>query len=216
MNWKSTVENWQSTLKFNSEIGGDSRVLLIEEPASIIEIKSLEESIGIPLPNELKETLLSFSKKVEFSWFLPDDFSLPEPFDEIFCGGCHWSLDWIAQFNKEKDGWVQEVFPNQEDPYDKVWHQTLAFQEVGNGDYLAIDLRNPNSQPVVYLSHDDGEGHGYVLGENFTDFIFRWSKIGCPGAEDWQWLPFTNSPQSYIDPNCENAQQWKKTIKIEV
>ena len=32
--------------------------------------------------------------------------------------------------------------------------------EVGNGDFIAFDLKEyPQKAPIVYLSHDDGEGH---------------------------------------------------------
>ncbi len=69
-------------------------------------------------------------------------------------------------------------------PYNVVWHGKLAFHDVPSGDQLAFDLNEP-SNPVVYLSHDDGEGHGYRLGNDFIDFVERWSMVGCTGPEDW-------------------------------
>lgn len=50
------------------------------------------------------------------------------------------------------------------DDYDKVWYRKLPFLEVGKGDFVAIDIGSDDAEPVVYLSHDDGEGHGYILG----------------------------------------------------
>lgn len=42
---------------------------------------------------------------------------------------------------------------------------------MGNGDYLAFDLNHSNDAPIVYLSHDDGDGHGYKIANNFIEFI---------------------------------------------
>lgn len=87
--------------------------------------------------------------------------------------------------------------------------------EVGNGDFIAFDLKEyPQKAPIVYLSHDDGEGHGYVLGEDFIDFMDRWTNIGCPGLEDRQILPFVDSPTSGINPDGKNAMEWKKLIGL--
>lgn len=39
----------------------------------------------------------------------------------------------------------------------------LGFMNVPNGDVIAFDMKESEINPsVVYLSHDDGEGHGYI------------------------------------------------------
>lgn len=90
------------------------------------------------------------------------------------------------------------MFPNANDPYDVVWHNKAAFYDVGNGDYLAFDLAEAQHGSVVYLSHDDGQGHGYVLAADFADLLERWVPIACTGGEDWQWLPFTAAPTTLL------------------
>ncbi len=82
--------------------------------------------------------------------------------------------------------------------------------EVGNGDLLAFNEK----EQVIYLSHDDGDGHGYVLANSFNELLDNWSKLGCPGAEDWQWIPFTNEMKTPIDPDCKNVIKWKSLIGI--
>lgn len=57
----------------------------------------------------------------------------------------------------------------------------------------------------MYRSHDDGEEHGYVMADGFTDLLERWIPPGCPDGEDWQRLPCTNGKATLIDPNCHNA-----------
>ena len=143
-----------------------------------------------------------------------DEFELPEELDGIFSGNLHWGTKFIVDFNKDKDGWIKEVFPNPNDDYDKIWHNKFVFQEVGNGDYLGIDMNDDNYGKVVYLSHDDGEGHGYIMANNFEELLNNWSKIGFVGAEDWQWLPFVENSNSGILPDCSNARKWKELIEL--
>lgn len=87
---------------------------------------------------------------------------------------------------------------------------------VPNGDYIAFDLCSSLEAPVVYLSHDGGEGHGYVLGNSFQEFIEQWSLLGCPGNEDWQMMPFISSPTSGLEPYGENAEHWREWFGLYV
>ena len=111
---------------------------------------------------------------------------------------------------------MSTVFPKPDDPDDCVWHNKLGFLEVGNGDMLALDLAPTSSGRVLYLSHDDGEGHGYSLGHDFADFVGRWSELGCPGAEDWQWLPFTQDKNGPLEPNGPRAAEWRGIFGMSV
>ena len=156
--------------------------------------------------------MLEFSAHFELTWFLPD--GAVSPFKEIFCGTVSWSLDRVLELDAAKQRWIDEVFPNENDAYDRVWHHKLAVSEVGNGDYLALDLKKPNA-PLTYLSHDDGEGHGYVLGVSFEDAVDRWLRLGGVGAEDWQWLPFVSGPDSGLDPEGANAMRWRSWFGID-
>ena len=97
--------------------------------------------------------------------------------------------------------------------YDKIRKEIFLpfYFEVGNGDYLAIELEKENYGKIVYLSHDGGDGHGYYLANNFKELLTNWSKVGCVGGEDWQWLTFYRSGVG-IDPSCENAKLWADFI----
>ena len=110
-------------------------------------------------------------------------------------------------------GWVSECFSNPDDSYDVVWHNRFPIIDIINGDMIAIDLASPEGA-IVYLSHDDGEGHGYILGTNFEDFIERHSLIGYPGYEEWLLTPF--APEKILDPQCENAIAWRKWFGLEI
>ena len=48
----------------------------------------------------------------------------------------------------------------------------MGFMNVPNGDVIAFDMKESEINPsVVYLSHDDGEGHGYILGKDFNTYL---------------------------------------------
>lgn len=202
-------------LEVLSHAGYDVHPLVFLPPATVSQVEEVERSLGFALPPSFRDTLLDLSAHVEFRWFAPENKRFPKPFDSNFCGDLHWSLGDMLQLKGAGDGWIEAVFPNPEDPYDAVWHNKLPFYDVGNGDYLAIDLDRSAYEQVVYLSHDDGQGHGFVLAENFQQLLHRWVPLACPGGEDWQWLPFTSGRTSFLDPGCANAQRWRSLIGID-
>lgn len=207
------VRRWEATLAACRQLAGDARELRIGPPATKAEVEAVEHELGRELPPEFRRVLTEFSADVELRWFLPDGFPLPQPLREIFSGECWWRLSLLVDMEAGRKGWVDSCFPNPDDAYDRVWHGKLGFLEVGNGDLLSLDVAaSPAS--VVYLSHDDGEGHGYHLGSDFIDFIDRWSLLGCPGGEDWQMLPFISGPTSGLNPDGPNAVLWRETLGV--
>ncbi|MFJ5789446.1 SMI1/KNR4 family protein [Lysinibacillus sp. NPDC093197] len=198
-------------------IGGDVSQVMVGAPASSQQIAECENQLGFQLPESFKKVLLEFSSTCNLRWVFPDDYQLDDELDGIFSGMLHWDLGLLKELNDDKNGWVTEVFSNPNNEYDKVWHHTLAFYEVGNGDYFAFDLvDNSPDACVVYLSHDDGEGHGYKLGDNFIDFLEKWSRVAFAGGEDWQWLPFTSNSQSGILPESQSAKMFRSLLKLPI
>lgn len=214
MNRSQLVDRLESTASTLAGRGFKIRALVVEEPASRGEVEAVEAAIGFALPAAYHDALLNISRHVEFRWSTPDEMEFVEPFRQNFCGDLHWSLAHTAQLINEANSWVNEVFPNANDPYDVVWDSKAAFYDVGNGDYLAFDLAEAQYGSVVYLSHDDGQGHGYVLAVDFADLLERWVPIACTGGEDWQWLPFTAAPTTLLDPHGAVAEKWRELLGL--
>lgn len=216
--WSVWEKRWEAVLNSVRDIGGEANGVLIKPPARIEQIRKIEQELKVKLPSSFIKVLTEYSGEVELSWSLPDDEDLMKPvpneFRDIFGSDLNWSLKRLIEVEEGRRGWEQEVFSDPEDEYDSVWHNKLAFIEVGNGDYIAFDLCQSEDYPIVYLSHEDGEGHGYRLGNDFIDFINRWSLIGCVGSEVWQMLPFISNATSGIDPNCTNALKWRTWLKL--
>lgn len=171
--------------------------------------------MGLALPTSFRTVLTEFSAGVDVRWFLPENVRPPVPLRAIFAGSVSWSLAGLFEAEENRKSWLS-VFTNLSDPYDRIWHDKLAFCEVPNGDCIAFDLSLMLDPPVVYLSHEDGEGHGYWLGENFIDYVERLSNLGCVGNENWQMMPFLANPTSGLNPNGEKARQWRKWFGLSI
>ena len=80
----------------------------------------------------------------------------------------------------------------------------------GGGRVCVIAL-DPDGR-VVYLSHEDGEGHGVVLANTFTTFMTEWIRLGCPGPEDDDLLQFQSQGGSGLDSNSEAGRAWRTLL----
>jgi hypothetical protein len=232
MLWNSWTQRCKAVIQACKQLDIDCQEWSISPPSSERDVEIVEAKLGRPIPVSFRSVLTGYSSHLELRWFLKKspktrkfgDFFLtlrkrekklrewidpPEQFKGVFSGYCYWDLNDLINLEKERQDWVENCFPNIEDPYDRVWHNKLAFLSAGNGDMLAIDLLIREG-PVVYLSHEGGNLHGTVLGRDFADFIDRWSLIGFVGAEDWQLENFIHSGMNGLDPNGENAKAWRE------
>lgn len=186
--------------------------LVIGPPADAQAIQQVESGIGNPLPSSFRHVIETYSAFVDIEWQLRDheDPTLPKELEGIFAGEIRWSLRDLPELVRTYEGWIAECFSNPDDRYDSVWHHKFPILSVMNGDMIGIETGGERKGAVVYLSHDDGEGHGYVLGTDFEDYVDRLSLVGGVGAEDWQWLPFTSSKTSGIEPDSPAATRWRE------
>lgn len=114
-------------------------------------------------------------------------------------------------WNSERQMASKQIFISQ------MGNTKLGFMNVPNGDVIAFDMKESEINPsVVYLSHDDGEGHGYILGKDFNTYLEQLLLVGACGNEDWQMLPFCLDAQSGIVSDCENAKEYRKLIGLQI
>ena len=200
------------------DLGGEVEPLTIEKPATEEEIKAVEAKLGYTLPAHFREVLLENTAHLEFGWDIDDiideeDISLPDKLAEIFRGKLLLGLDLLLDYEEDRQDWEGEAYPNSDKEYDRVWHNKMSFFQVGNGDYIAIELEPENYGKVVYLSHDGSENHGLYIADNFKEFLMNYAAVGCTGGEDWQWEPFYTKGKG-IDPSSKNAKTWYKVLGI--
>ena len=200
------------------DLGGEVEPLTIEKPTTEEEIKAVEEQLGYTLPPHFREVLLENTAHLEFWWDIDDiideeDISLPDKLAEIFRGKLLLGLDLLLDYEEDRQDWEGDAYPNSDKEYDRVWHNKMSFFQVGNGDYIAIELEPENYGKVVYLSHDGSENHGLYIADNFKEFLMNYAAVGCTGGEDWQWEPFYTKGKG-IDPTSKNAKTWYKVLGI--
>lgn len=194
--------------------GMDVRPATLLDPATEAQVVAAEEQLGLRLPASLRRVFLQVTAGVDWAWFAPPGMDFPRPFHESFCGQLDWSLGELPQREQSRQEWIDGVFPDPDDPYDAVWHGKLGLAEVGNGDLLAVDLDPAHLGSIVYLSHDDGEGHGHRMAESLGDLLDRWAPLAFAGAEDWQWLPFTDPDRGPINPLGPVADAWRRLLGL--
>ena len=201
------------------DLGGEVDPLTIEKPATEEEVKAVEAKLGYTVPPHFREVLLENTAHLEFGWDIDDiideeDISLPDKLAEIFRGKLLLGLDLLLDYEEDRQDWEGEVYPNSDKEYDRVWYNKMSFFQVGNGDYIAIELEPENYGKVVYLSHDGSENHGLYIADNFKEFLMNYAAVGCTGGEDWQWEPFYTKGKG-IDPTSKNAKTWYKVLGID-
>ena len=183
--------------------------------ASPDSIAELENDLDIKLPCAVREFFADFSGEYRMNVSFSNEFcgGLPSELDMVFSAFFDFSIEMLRIAETNRRGWVEKCFNNPDDPYDMEWHGKLGFMTVGNGDIIAFDVSaDADDPPVVYLSHDDGDGHGAVLGKSFEDFAFNLVRAGACGNEDWQLLAFMKDKKSGIDAECENAVKFRDII----
>ena len=200
------------------DLGGEVEPLTIEKSATEEEIKAVEAKLGYTLPPHFREVLLENTAHLEFGWDIDDiideeDISLPDKLAEIFRGKLLFGLDLLLDYEEDRQDWEGEAYPNSDKEYDRVWHNKMSFFQVGNGDYIAIELEPENYGKVVYLSHDGSENHGLYIADNFKEFLMNYAAVGCTGGDDWQWELFYTKGKG-IDPTSKNAKTWYKVLGI--
>ena len=205
--WKSL---WEQAAQGCRNRGGHVVTLTVAPPASESAVQEIEARLGQRIPASLREFFLHHSAEVAVYWQLDDEPDVPG-LGGIACGEAKWSLAALPEVVASHQKWIDVAWNDPTDEYDRVWHGKFAFQAVPNGDMFAIDLA---SQAVVYLSCEDGEGHGFLLGADFIDFVDRWSALGLVGPEDWQWIPFTPTPDSFLLPDSEAGLSWRSWLGL--
>ena len=150
------------------DLGGETDPLTIEKPATEDEIKAVEAQLGYTLPPHFREVLLENTAHLEFYWSIytdededyededDEDYEdeengvfLPDELAEISSGELLFGLDLLLGYEESRKGWEEDVYPDYNNEYDRVWHNKMAFHQIGNGDYIAIELEPENYGKVV-------------------------------------------------------------------
>ncbi|MEQ9501566.1 MAG: hypothetical protein RIT81_32145 [Deltaproteobacteria bacterium] len=174
------------------------------------DLSEIERAVGKKMPAEIRHFALNVAAKVSFHWSLDDEHSDLDP-SLVPWGEFSFDLSEIPELEKGRRSWVDTVFPDSNSPSDAVWHNKTAFQAVGNGDLLALD----HDERVVYLSHEDGLGHGVIFAPSFMSYVAAGLELAFPGPEDDFLLMFYSKAKSCIDPDGVPGLAWRTLLTRE-
>jgi hypothetical protein len=212
--WERWVDDWNWIMTIAGKRNWLTRSFEIKPPVDITEVILLEENLGVRYPEEFKFVLTNYSSNVNLFWQMGDEEPEKE-FRGVFSGGEKgglWDFSSLQYYYEGYTNWIKECFSNPDDDYDRVWHNKVPFLDVATGDIIAFDTsKSLTNSPVIYLSHDGSNFHGHRLGENFIDFITKWSNLGCVGTEDWQFEAFYNYEKMELltdDPKIDRWKSW--------
>ena len=214
MIWEKWPARLEAIVRACERHGGMAEPIVIGAPATRHRIAEFEQEHGYRLDESLTQVLVHFSAEVAFKWHLPNGVQ-SAAFPEIQYGEMSWSLSKIAQAEECRRRSLKGIFSHPEDVALTHWDEKFAIMEIPNGDMIALDLSGHRECPIVYLDHEDMAGPAYRLGNNFVDFIDRWTRLGCPGPEGWLLIPFIPSAASGLEPDGENAREWRTWFGLE-
>lgn len=116
------------------ELGGYTSKIICKEVATEKEISNIEKELGYELPEDFRRALMNISSHIEFFWSLYSEdkelLALPDELAGIFAGSLHFGIDLIAIWEESRKDWIDVCYPDYNNPYDKIFHNKLAFQDV--------------------------------------------------------------------------------------
>lgn len=195
--------------------------LKIALPASSAALAAVELRHGLKFPPQLRAVLTELSAAVQFGWHTPSHLQALERENMPFSGGIRdaiWNLSHIDTYAIDNFlGWKRNLAhrDRSEAPNSpELWENQFPFAVLPNGDMLTIDMSNkePSRQPVRYFSHDLEMIHGLALAPNFYSFVSVYAKLGCAGAEWFNWLSFgivnEAAGEFHLSTETDGAKAW--------
>lgn len=199
-----------------ARLGGEHEQLTVLPPLAEDDLRAIEEELEHPLPRSLRDIAIKASAGFNAQWSINKKDILPPELTSAEWCLLEFAARDVISLEDHRRGWVESVFSDPNNEHDAPWHHSMPFIHVANGDLIAFDLRSPSDDPpVIYLNHEGhypGSGHGQRLGDNFTDFMSRWSRLGCVGPESWTWEPFYDQALAKLNPDGDSARAWRCVV----
>ncbi len=92
---------------------------------------------------------------------------------------------------------------------DEIYKYFYVIMWESDGDYIVMDLKSTPTR-ILYLDHEFCYGpEGIVqIGTGFTDFLIRFSNLGCPGPNIYTLKKFLDPNKNILDDKCDLAKKW--------
>ena len=197
--------------------GAQVESLHLEPPLGVHEADALGRVLRRPLPAALRAFLVTGSagldcrytyapgedaETAELSALFPDQTS-------IYGGARLCAAEQLADYAQSCAEWASETWVSEEPAQAAVWRSALPFAALDNGDYLALDVRQPaDDPPVLYLSHDD---ESLELAASFTEFLAVWERLCYLGPEIWLLAEFLTESK-HLNADGQKAERLRRLL----
>ena len=205
------TERWTKAAEAIAANGGTVHAFEQLPPATEAQVEAIEQKIGRKIPQSMREVITEFSAAVAFEWNIYEEGDEPS-FDPQFVF-CLWNLYRLPGCEEGRLIGLESMEGLEFEPGELYYDTAFSFIDIPNGDQIAIDTAQ-EGEPVIYLSHELGSGHGGRLGANFADFMDRWSKMACMPIDGFLVDDLWSEEANGLDPQSEFAQSILATFKI--
>jgi hypothetical protein len=185
--------------------GADVRSTVIAEPAAGAQLASVEQQLGRPLTQSLREFFTIGSAHLDCHYAF-------EP-ENLFGGARLGPLSELPEFSRSAAEWAAETWVADAPDQHAMWTSALPFVRMNNGDYLALDPRSADiDPPILYLNHDDDSS---VIATDLATFLNAWERLAYVGPEHWLLLEFVDG-RGYLDPESDRAARLRRLLTPDV
>jgi len=205
--WTERLKNFLvkvASLPGDTEVKSD-----IAEPIAASEIAKLNRSLRIKMPSEIQQFLLHQSANCTYSYHWSPDGSKALLRSELFpsdkCIFGALKLCNCGAFERNQHLCFDWVEDSRDSDQKNLWRESFPFAELGNGDYLAIDLNSP-SHSVVYLNHDfvDGGGTNPIIADTFDELLMEIERHYY--LQVWFWFDVFATDASMVKQAIDNRK----------
>jgi uncharacterized double-CXXCG motif protein len=151
--WLAKAERFHSI--HVKSLGSDAEAAFTKTPSATEQsIAAVESTLGQPLPQALRELFLNCTSGLEMSYSWEPDEARREAVEELIdgttvSGGGTIRLGDLPKHKEDARAWAEETWLAEEPDQQELWLKSLPFLHLDNGDYLALDLRQPADDPPV-------------------------------------------------------------------
>lgn len=192
------------------------RLVAFASPATEGDIADVERVLGATIPSSLRDFFVRGSAHVDWVYTLNPEAGAQERLDvllpdvnRIFGGARVGPAFELHEFVSSVRQWATDTWVADEPAQRRIWESAFPFARLDNGDYLAVDGREHETDgAILYLNHDD---ESFVIAPHFVAFLEAWEQLGYIGPEHWLLRSFI-APGGYLDPTSERAQQLRRLV----
>ncbi len=181
-------------------------------PLTEPDLLALEHDLGASLPRSVREFFLNGARSVSanYSWTpggeTSDELSEAGLDACIRGGGEFLCSDQLVVLKAEAKAWAVETdLPEDSQEYSRLVN-CLPFHDIGDGDFLAVDLAHEVDDPrVLFLCHED---ESWVLSPSFSAFLKEWAACSYVSPRDWDLFgdePFFDKETRQLSGQTEAA-----------